>query len=219
MKNNYLFVLVAALLTSCISTQKYTSFVEPKFQHNKAEIKTKNIFFDVNNLDNLKNKVVSTKLKSQFIPAILFWQWENTIKCEISPVILGQEVQKDFMYYADSLKMEEKLKNKKLEINIEKIPNTFVYTNKGNAVILLIAYTTSSLVAILPEEQSMVVSYKLTENSSIVKQGQISIKNKNESLKNIWKSAKKFTWLYVEKFKQNSKNMTKELAEKLSKEI
>jgi hypothetical protein len=56
------------------------------------------------------------------------------------------------------LKVKEKLQGHKLEMKIEKIPNSFVYTHRGNSIVLIIAYTVSNLEAIFPQEQDLVVS-------------------------------------------------------------
>src|SRR5690606_8191402 len=108
------------------------------------------------------NSVTSTKLKSKFIPAILYWGWENTIRCELDPIMVGHSFKESFSYYADTLNLREKTQGKKLEIKLEKIPNNFIYTNQGNTAIFIIAYTVNTIEAIIPQEQNLIVSYKLT---------------------------------------------------------
>lgn len=219
MKRHILTILTISLLTSCIGTQKFTGFVEPKFQAIQTSSTIDNITFDLTGLESKTVSVTSTKVKSQFIPAILYWQWNNTIKCEINPAIVGQYFQENFLQYSDSLNVQETLQGRKLEMKIEKLPNSFVYTHKGNSVILFIAYTVSDLEAIFPQEQELVVSYKLTHNGSTLKEGTLTAANKDLPMKNVWKSTKKFTWLYIDQFKQNNKTMTKEIIEKLITEL
>ncbi len=219
MTRQFLTILTITLFTSCIGTKKFTSFVTPKFQETKANSSNDNFTFDLAGLENKTSLITSTKVKSQFIPAILYWQWNNTIKCEVNPVIVGQSFQENFLLYADSLKIQEKLQGRKLEMKLENIPNSFVYTHKGNSVILIIVYTVSDLEAIFPQKQDLIVSYKLTQNGSTIKAGKLTASNKDQPIKNVWKSTKKFTWLYIDQFKQNSKSMTKELVEKLMTEI
>ena len=219
MKRKILSILTITLLTSCIGTKKFTGFVEPKFQDKQLISTNENIIFDLTGLENTSASITSPKVKSQFIPAILYWQWNNTIKCEVNPTIVGQSFQENFLRYSDTLKVQEKLQGRKLEMKVEKIPNSFVYTHKGNSVILIIAYTVSDLEAIFPQEQDLVVSYKLTENGLTIKEGKLTTSNKDQPIKNVWKSTKKFTWLYIDQFKQNNKILTKEIIEKLMTEI
>ncbi len=75
------------------------------------------------------------------------------------------------------------------------------------------------LEAIFPQDQDLVVSYKLTQNGLTSKDGKLTVSNKDVSIGNIWKSTKKFTWLYINQFKQNNKKMAKEIVEKLMTEI
>lgn len=219
MKRQLLTVLIIILFTSCISTKKFASFVDPKFQETKTILVNDNFTFDLTGLENKTNSITSTKVKSQFIPAILYWQWNNTIKCEVNPVIVGQAFQENFLQFADSLKIKEKLQGRKLEIKLESIPNSFVYTHKGNSVILIFAYTFSELEAIYPHELDLIVSYKLTQNGSKVGEGKLTSSNKDQPISNEWKSTKKFTWLYIDQFKLNTKLMTKDIVEKLIAEI
>lgn len=219
MKRQLLFILIILLLTSCIGTKKFSGFVEPKFQETKISSTNEKIIFDMTGLESKTSSVTSTNEKSQFIPAILYWQWNSTIKCEVRPDIVGKLFQEDFLQYADTLNVYEKLLGRKIEIKIENIPNSFVYTHKGNSIILIVAYTVSDLEAIFPQKQDLVVSYKLAQDDSIVKEGKLTIMNKDQPARNLWKSTKNFTWLYVDQFKQNNKIMTKELVERLLTEI
>lgn len=219
MRQKILSILTITLLTSCIGTKKFTGFVEPKFQDTKTSLTNDNFTFDWTGLESKVNLVMSTKVKSQFIPAIIYWQWNNSIKCEINPIIVGQYFQESFLQYADTLKVKEKLQGRKLELKLEKIPNSFIYTHKGNSIIFIVAYTVKDLEAIFPQKQDLVVSYKLTQNGLTIKEGKLNTSNKDQPLKNVWKSTKKFTWLYIDQFKQNTKIMTKEIVEKLITEI
>jgi hypothetical protein len=217
MKKSISLVLTIALLTSCISTKKYTGFVEPEFQDikDKTENKPENLTFDLSGLESLGSPVISTKLKSQFIPAILYWQWNNTIKCEIDAKIIGNSFKQNFIKYADSLGLQEKLQGRKLEIKVEKIPNSFVYTHKGNSVIFIVAYTVSDLEAIFPQEQDLIISYKITQNGAAIKEGRLNAKNKDQALKNVWKSPKKFTRVYIAQFKKNTSSLAKEMTQQI----
>jgi hypothetical protein len=219
MKKHFFILFIITLLTSCISTKQFSSYVEPVFQKNQAATSAESIAFDFSGLQDNQTPIAMTKLKSQFIPAILFWQWNSTMECEIDPQILGQSFQEDFIQIADSLNLSDKMQGRKLEIKLEEIPNSFIYTNKGRVIILLVAYTMSGLEAIFPEDQNLIITYKLTENEATIKEGKITAITQDKPVKNIWKSAKNFTRVYLNQFKQNNRNMTREIIEKLLTEI
>lgn len=221
MKQQILLLLVFSFLTSCVSTKRFTGFVESKFQPTKNIIDNTPgaMSFDLSELERLSSPVISTKLKSQFIPAILYWQWNTTIKCEINPIIIATEIKQTFIRYADSLGLQNKLQGRKLEIKIEKIPNNFVYTHYGHTLFLIIAYAISDVEAIFPQDQNMIISYRLIENDSAIKEGNVIAKNKSLTIQNGSKSTKKFTWMYVDQFKRNTERLTKEIVQEIVKEI
>jgi hypothetical protein len=212
-------ILTSSLLTSCVGVKKYTRFAEAKIEAIKTATISENITFDLSELENKNAKVTSTTLKSQFIPAILYWQWNNTIKCEINPRLVGEYFREDFLAFADTLNMYEKLEGRELEVKIEKIPTRFLYVNKGHTFILLYLYTVSSLTIIYPQKEDLVVSYKLTENGSIIKEGSLTVKNKDQAINNKFKSTKKFTWQYIDQFKENNRKLTNELVDMLFNEL
>ena len=221
MKKTLLILTTIIALTGCVSTKTYSSYVTQKLEQqiHAPDIQDKNISFDFSKLEVLDNSVEAEKSKSFFIPAILYWGWENTIECKISPAIVGQTFKSSFLNCADSLGLFNKLNEQQIEISIEKIPTSFVYTNKGNTMIFIIAYTVSELEAIYPQEQNLVINYKLIKNGQTTKSGKLIATNKDKPIKNIWKSTKKFTWLYIDKFDNNIKVMTNDIVEQLLKQI
>lgn len=219
MKKLILGILTSSLLTSCIGTKKFSAFVAPKFQEEQSTYSNDDIIFDLTGLETKSDSITSTKVKSLFIPALLYWEWNNSLKCEISPNIVGQVFQRNFHQFSSIFNIQEFLQGKKLEIKVENIPNSFSYTYKGNTIILIFAYSISELEAIFPLEQDLTINYKLTQNGSILKEGRLTVKNTDKPIQNVSKSTKKFIWYYIDQFKENNKNMTKELVEKLLAEL
>jgi len=221
MKQKILILITIIALTSCVSTKTYSGYIEKKLetQINSTDIQNESISFDLSQLEVQTNSVETEKIKSFFIPAILYWGWENTIECKINPTIVGKVFKSSFLNCADSLGLFNNLNEQKIEISIEKIPTSFVYTNKGNTMIFIIAYSVSELEAIYPQEQNLVINYKLIKNGQQTKSGKLIATNKDKPIKNIWKSTKKFTWLYIDKFDNNIKILTNEIVDQLLKEI
>ncbi len=213
------FLIVSIFLTACISTKEFTSYVAPKYQNIKTIPNDNQLVFDLSALKDMNKAVTSTRTKSLFIPAILYWQWNKTIKCEINPVILGKIFQESFLKYADSLKVKEKLQRRKLEIKIENIPNNFVYTQDSFFLMLILFYVSSEYELLFPQKQNLIVSYKLSENGLTTKEGKLIAINQEQPIKNPWDSTLKFIWLYLEQFEQNNQRMTKEIAKQLLIEL
>ncbi|MDR2423919.1 MAG: hypothetical protein LBD59_04245 [Prevotellaceae bacterium] len=194
-------------------------YVESRFIEPYVNRDSGNIVFDYTELDSIDKPVVATKLKSLFIPAIFYWQWNRTIKCKIDPRTVGQAFQEHFLNFADELNLYEKLQGRQLEIKLEKIPNSFIYTDNGFAIIYIYGYMMSSKEAILPQVKNLVISYKLTDAKQTVQEGRIEIADKNEPIYNQLKLVKTFTWSYIDVFKHNNKTMAQETVEQLLTDI
>ena len=215
-----LFVIICAL-TSCVSTKTYSGYVETKILKliNQSEIQSEDIIFDLTKLNTQTNLVESEKVKSFFIPAILYWGWENTIECKVDPFIVGNEFKSCFVKCASAYNLYKELDGQKIEISIEKIPTSFLYTHKGNIIIYIISYSMSDLEAIFPQEQNLVINYKLTKDGQLTKSSQLLATNNDKPITNYWKSTKKFTWLYVDQLFNNLNTLTDDIVKQLVKEI
>jgi hypothetical protein len=209
-------------MNSCISTQKYADYVNKKYNqkvNTTSFVANDYIEFDTTNFKNASNIVQTEKIKSLFIPALFYWQWNNSIKCTFSSQQSLGPFYNNFQHFADSLKFNEKLKGQRLVIQLESIPRTFVYTNKGFVIFAIVAYSTTGIEAIFPENQNLIFSYKIYNGASETKAGRIEINNTDGPLKNIWKSTKKFTWLYVDQYENNLKRLIKSACKKLENEL
>ena len=207
------FTLILAVfliaLSSCIGTKRYSRYLNEgykssidTFNLNNPDITFKQNSAIVDTLVTAKNK------KSQFIPAIVIWQWEKSISATLPEKHQASKIQSYLERYADSLHLAEKLNGRKLEITIESAPANFIYTNKGFVLYLFVAYVTKMQESIQPEFSDLRLSYKLT-NDSEVKKGELTVLDRNEPAKNIWKSTKKFTWKYLSNYENNVRLMSK----------
>ena len=166
------FILVVLLMNSCVSTQKYADYVNKKYDQkvNSKSLVTNNyIEFKAPILKHSDNTVQTEQLKSSFIPALFYWQWNNSIKCTLSSQQSLGAFYNSFQHFADSLKFNEKLKGQRLVIQLESIPRSFVYTNKGFVIFAIVAYSTTGLEAIFPENQNLIFSYKVINGTTETK--------------------------------------------------
>jgi len=213
------------LLTSCLGEKKYANFVYNKYSsQTQAADLTKDApdYISVkadSSISKLDTLVVAKKLKSQFIPAILYWQWENTIRCELDPKISIQTFNKYLFSYADSANLKERLNGQKLELLVNDLPNSFVYTRKGNSIILLIAYTVNDTETIFPENKDVKISYRLVKDNIETKKGTLLIPDETQPMQNIWKSTQKFTWSYMSQYDNNLQKLSKNVIDKILTEI
>ncbi|HET7819123.1 MAG TPA: hypothetical protein VFL70_07420, partial [Bacteroidia bacterium] len=145
MKKIFLILLVSTLIISCVGTKKYSSFVYQKVavkDLKKNTVACDYIQIKIDDLVYNDSLVMAKKIKSQFIPAVLYWQWENTIKCVLHPSIPANTLMSSIVAYANEISLKEKLHGNQIEISRQKIPNSFMYRNTGNAIILIFGYIT-----------------------------------------------------------------------------
>lgn len=223
MKKLFLILLVSTLIIGCVGTKKYSSFVYQKVavkDLKKNTVACDYIQIKIDDLVYNDSLVMAKKIKSQFIPAVLYWQWENTIKCVLHPSIPANTLMSSIVNYANEISLKEKLHGNQIEISIQKIPNSFMYRNTGNAIILIFGYITYGLEAIYPQTQNLTVTYRVLKENQEVKKGTISINNdEDQPVRNIWKSTKKFTWNYIDQYNLSIETLGKQLVEKLSTQI
>jgi hypothetical protein len=217
----YLYIILAFSFTSCISTKQYSGIVESKIKdyENNTEVRLGNLSFDLSELKTQASPVISTRIRWRFIPALVYWHWEKNIKSEIDPKIMGNSFIKDFFTYAADYHLQEKLKGRTLEIKVERIPHSFVYTTKGYSLILGIAYMVSNQELIHPIDTDLIISYRITENGSLLKEGELLASFKKQSQRNFLNSTKKFTWQFIDQLHLNTNQLTKEIVEQLSNEL
>ena len=103
-------ILLTTFLYSCVSNQQYANYVNMKYAQQSKTLKSNDYIENENITENeIYNVVKTEKVKSLFVPALVYWQWNNTIKCELSPKQTFTTFQNYFQYYADSLNIKEKL--------------------------------------------------------------------------------------------------------------
>lgn len=208
MKIHYLaFALGGLLLTSCVGSQKYSGFVHEKLStYSPSEINEKDqLKIYSNRLGDSSTQIV--QVKNSFIPAILYWGWNSTIQCDIDDGYTTQLLSASIYKAADSLQLFEKLGDHKLEIHLDRVPGKFYYENKGHTLILLIAYTISTVESITPEPIDLVATYRIVDDQGLKSKGKIVIPNVEEPVGNVWKSTKKFTWSYLDRHFVELENM------------
>jgi hypothetical protein len=214
-----ILILATASLYSCISTQELESFVYMKYAQQSQTMRNNDYMeYDNIKLNEMDSSVKTKKLKARFIPAIIVYEWNTTIKCDLSKKQSFLTFNNYFQYYADSLNIKEKLNGQKLIISIDSIPDTFVYINEGYIENIFSAYVDASE-GIYPENEKLIFSYRVVQGSNTTKSGRIEMRNVDAPLLNAWKSTKKLTWLYLDRYENNLRYNSRLAIEQLNSEL
>lgn len=203
--------ILSLILSSCMTTKKYSTFVDAKTSNKttKSEITEDWLIVKTVKTEPIEN--MYDQKKNSFVPAILYWGWNSTIDCELDIQSRINFLKGGIYKAADSLNLKEELAGKKIEISIKEVPGKFLYENKGNAIIFVIAYTVSGVEAISPYPINLEYEYNISKDGNVVIQGNGYVQNAEQPLRNIWKSTKKITWLYLDEFEKETDRMGKEM--------
>jgi hypothetical protein len=164
---------------------------------------------------------VTTHKTSKVLPLILYWQWQYKNTCILNPQIainaftnsITKEVNKG---------LKEKLNGHTIELNLEKIPNTFSLLEKAHLVFLGLYAFNWSKVTMQTEstEMDLIISYKVLNNSSEIKKGTISLKAKDDAQRLGWfKSLKRATQEYLTQYDFEIISLSKQVVEKINAEL
>ena len=152
------------------------------------------------------------------MPLVVYWQFDSRHSCALNTQIATA-------YFANTINavankgLSQKLNGQKLELTVEQAPASFALVDKMH-VIWMIYSIHWSKIYIQPDFKDLVVSYKLLQNSNVVKTGNITVKNTEEN-KNLrffqsWKSA---TTEYLTDYNADVTRMTKSFVDRLMEEI
>jgi hypothetical protein len=212
-----LFILI--FLTSCVTSKKYTSFVNEKLETKQIDSTIDREWLIINTNQLKLNGNECRKVKSSFIPAIIYWEWNTAISCDIDQSLTVNYLKDAIYKAADSLNLIENLKKYKLIINIKSVPGQFLYEDKESVLFLIVAYIVSGGETILPTPIDFVADYEIQSENNMMLKGEIIIKNNEQPMKNIWKSTKKFTGMYLDHYKKETEKIGLELITEIIKKI
>lgn len=172
---NFVFTLVlSASLTACLSTHELDNVVRNKISNQLTPINlldSSHWVLKTNSLQETGTPSLSQTTHSFFIPAIVYWGWENTMKCKVNNHYFVNMFAESLNKKTTERFWKEKLKDKKLEISLDSVPNQFVYSSKGMVLFLFSAYSYSFSKGLYPDDQQFKISYRLLENNVVLKQG------------------------------------------------
>lgn len=218
MKRLGLLIILGLFLSGCVSTDNYYEYVYRK-QSEGAIIRPDTIHpyiqFKADKLPQTDTLVQVKKVRTLFVPALLYWQWEGTKKCELNARKYADVFFAKFQFYADSLDLKPQLNGQRLEITMENIPHCFFYMEKGYIVFLFYTSITNDLEAIYPQREELGFSYRLYSGDVVTQSGFIEIERFDEFMENQSWSTKKFTWQYLEQYEQSIVDLSKAAVERL----
>lgn len=208
MKHLFFLGVILFLLTGCIGVGRYTTIVE-KGLNNRPTIDTalSRSYLSVKS-DGIKplKELKVEKIKSGCIPALLYWEFNHELRSEYDPYMQVKRFNSYLIEYCDSVNFASRLNGKKLEINVESIPNSFSYSLKSQSVILIFSYIIMGHEGIIPAPQNLAVKFKVYQNGNIYREGTYTGKGLEEFVNMGFMSYQSMVNAY---FKQNDESLKK----------
>ena len=134
------FVYVLFLLfgfAACVPMKDISSSLEEALTPEYVDYSnTKQDFIQVNTnlLDNTDSLIKVTKVKKYFVPALILWAWNQTLNCEINNSYFTNIFTKTLIEKAELYHLQSFMEDKRIEIDIVKVPSQFLYINQGSVL-------------------------------------------------------------------------------------
>lgn len=215
-------LLILISLTGCLTGRKLDKEVANHYGSQlPAKVKEKDyisVFFTITPESAIDKISISENKTSNMLPLLVYWQWDYTVTCTLNPLIPISNFKKTVLAYAEK-GLKQKLNGKRIELSIEKTPNSFAIVDKAHLIWIIYAIGWDNIF-ITPVNKEMVVSYKLMENDKEIKKGTITISSFDEKMKlGMFKSWKKATSEYLYLYDTNITAISKQVVDKLIEEL
>jgi hypothetical protein len=209
------------VISGCIGAKRYTHHVKEVY---KA--------YDTTAIDSLSNISITydgptiadptvkvEKGQSYFVPALVYWVTKETYNCELNANLPIRIISRYTHKYVDTFGIYEKLKGRRLVLNIKSVPNKFTYTYKGDVIFLLLFSIHTWKQTIFPDVNDLIVAYQVYDGQNIVKEGNIEIRNTEMPLTNNKGSRKKITKYYITQYRQNIRMLSDQFLMELANQL
>lgn len=216
-------LLITILLPACIGPQRVNNWIDKKYKHAlTAPTKNSTDYITVSTslvTGDPKNSSTAYAMKIE-LPLILYWQWSVTNTCTLNPQLPFNNFANTAIANAAVKGLANKLNGRRVELVLTKIPNVFTLDDKGHLVFLGIGYFGWDVISVIPANNNLVVSYKIMQESTELKQGVISIPDLNKPITlKLFNSPKRKIWQYIDRYNENITAMSKEVIDRLINEL
>ena len=234
MKNLLSITLIAILFTSCIGKKTINDIVKEQYAKTNSEPFDNQNYSITNQFDN-DSLVKTKKIKSMFIPAILYWGFSSTLSTEFNNIIPVNLINNHAYEYANAIEFKTKLKGKKIYLNFKSLPKKFELKQSNNTLFVFFSVIITYKNNIKQDDSNLELEYKIVENENEIKSGTIIITNQDftdyktdlSGIKNCYsilnncksKSTKVFVKNYLNFYEEKTKILSKIIIDKLSEKL
>jgi hypothetical protein len=217
-----IFCALTILLTGCLGPKKVNKWVAQNYSEVPPPTKKKSDVISITSgFPSMGDKLSETQKKtSNVLPLIIYWQYDYKNTCMLNPQIAVNNFTSTVLSYSNR-GLKQKLNGRHIELNIQKIPNSFAIDDKGHIVwVVLYAFSWDKL-TVVPEDKDMIVSYKVfNADNTAYKNGTVTISNTDKGITlGMFQSLKRKTWQYLEQYDGSITSMSKIVVDKIAAEL
>jgi hypothetical protein len=216
------FLICSIFITSCIGPKKINKWVSKQYSESiDAKPKMQNDYLSVSSglVSTGTAASVTTKQTKHVLPLIVYWQMDYINTCTLNPQIPVNTFTATVLTYANTKGLKQKLNGQKIELRIDKIPNTFMLNDRGHIIWVVYAFGWDDI-NFKPGKQQMEVSYKIVKDNIETKKGTVSIANGDEGLEmKKLHSIKDATYQYLDQYDESIRSLGKKVIDKIITEL
>lgn len=221
MKQSIALLLILTGLSACFTPRRCNELVSKRYNAiDTSRSRTAGSIAITHTIGGVAGVLSSSgKTKSKLIPALVYWHWETRINCRLHAAIPVHTLATTLQGLSESKGLHKTLAGRRLELEVSSIPDRFTYKDKGHSVYLIFVLATMEQQGCYGEQAPLTVRYKLYDNSTVVKEGSISIPDNEISVEDYMKSAGGCTKAYFAKYDAHIELLTNKLYHKLVEEL
>ncbi|MBS1600680.1 MAG: hypothetical protein JST75_20830 [Bacteroidetes bacterium] len=209
-------------LSGCLGPKKINSWVSEHYNGaapTQSKKKNEDIVISSKIVGMGSQLSITENKTSHVLPLLIYWQLDYKNTCTLNPEIPANGFISNIMSNTGR-GLRQKLNGRRLELEIEQIPNVFAIDDKGHMIWLIYAFSWDVL-TIQPDTKDLIVSYRLlNEKNEETKRGTITIPDSDKMLTlKMFQSLKKKTFIYLEQYDANITLMSKRFVEKMTAEL
>jgi len=213
-----LWSVFVLFLSSCLTSKKIDKWVDKKYSETLTDPVKKNHDYLVvtTTLPTSDEKSSTTqKTHNSLLPLLFYWRWHITNTCTLNPKIPYNNFTNTALFYANSKGLKSKLNGRRIELEVKQMPYVFAVDDISQMVWVIYAFGWDKF-SVLPVTNNMVVSYKIMEQNTQLKEGVITIPDACKPIElKMFQSIKKKTWMYIDQYNDNIAAMSKKVVDSL----
>jgi hypothetical protein len=215
-------LILVFFITSCIGPKKINKWVSKQYSESMdATPKMQNDYLSITSglVSTGTAASVTTKQTKHVLPLIVYWQMDYINTCTLNPQIPVTTFTTTALSYANTKGLKQKLNGQKIELRIDKIPNSFILNDRGHIIWVVYAFGWDDI-NFKPGNGAMEVNYTILKDNKAIKKGAVSIANSDEGLEmKKMHSIKDATYQYLDQYDENIRSLSKKVIDKIITEL